>query len=129
MTKKVIFINNANPASVIPEILTGAGYEITETSEAETGLRHLESQLYDLVILMQNTAAESWTLCARIRHRTPSPFIVISPGASAESCVKAIDAGADFFIRKPFGPMELLARINALFQRVSPRQPDPVVSC
>jgi two-component system, OmpR family, response regulator len=129
MVRKVIFINNANPASIIPEILAGAGYEITETSDPETGLRHLESQTHDLVILMENAAVESWTLCARIRHRTLSPFIVISSGAGAESCVMAINAGADFFIRKSFGPMEFLARINALFQRVSSRQPTPVVSC
>ena len=128
MIKKVLFINKSNPASIIPEILSGAGYEITEALDAGAGLCRLEAQPHDMVILMENAAVESWAYCAQIRHRTASPFIVISPGASAESCVKAIDAGADFFMRKPFGPMELLARINALFQRIPSPQPLPLVS-
>ena len=128
MVKKVLFINKQSPASIIPEMLNGAGYEVTESFDAEAGLQRLEARSYDMVILMENAAAESWMLCAKIRHRTTSPFMVISSGASAESCVKAIDAGADFFMRKPFGPMELLARINALFLRVPAQQPVPLVS-
>ncbi len=128
MVKKVLFINKSNPASIIPEMLDGAGYETAEAFDAETALRRLEAQPYDMVILMENAAADTWISCAQIRHRTAAPFIVISPGASAESCVKAIDAGADFFMRKPFGPMELMARVNALFQRVPSRQPLPLNS-
>jgi DNA-binding response OmpR family regulator len=128
MVKKVLIINKTNPASIIPELLSGAGYEVAEAYDAEAGLCRLESRPCDMVILLENAAAESWMLCARIRRRTASPFIVISSGASPETCVKAIDAGADFVIRKPFGPMELMARVNALFQRVAPRRPIPVVS-
>ncbi len=128
MVKKVLFINKTNPASIIPEILSGTGYEVTDAFDAETGLRLLESSAYDLVILKENAAEESWMLCTRIRRLTTSPFLVISSGASAESCVNAINAGADFFMRKPFGPMELMARVNALFQRIPASQPVPTVS-
>jgi DNA-binding response OmpR family regulator len=128
MVKKVLFINRTNPASIIPELLTGAGHEIITVNDAKAGLNHLESRPYDMVILTENAATESWTLCAEIRRRTASPFIVISAGAGAEACVKAINAGADFFMRKPFGPGELIARVNALFQRVTALQPVPMVS-
>jgi two-component system OmpR family response regulator len=128
MNKKVLFINKVNPASIIPELLTGAGHEAVAVNDAEMGLNLLESRPYDMVILVENAQAESWMLCAEIRRRTTSPFIVISSGASAEACVKAINAGADFFIRKPFGPMELIARVNSLFQRVITLQPIPIVS-
>jgi two-component system, OmpR family, response regulator len=128
MLKKVLFINRTNPASVIPELLTGAGHEVMAVNNAGAGLDHLESRPYDMVILMENAAAESWKLCAEIRRRTASPFIIISSGAGAEACVKAISSGADFFMRKPFGPMELIARVNALFQRATTLQPIPIVS-
>jgi DNA-binding response OmpR family regulator len=127
MVKNVLFINRTNPASVIPELLTGAGHEVIAVNDAWAGLNHLESRPYDMVILIENTA-ESWKLCAEIRRRTASPFIVINSGASPEDCVKAINSGADFFIRKPFGPMELIARVNALFQRVTTLQPVPIIS-
>jgi len=59
---------------------------------------------------------------------TITPIIVISPNASTETCVKAINAGADYFMRKPFGPLELLARIRSLLQRVPLRQLVPIGS-
>lgn len=128
MVKKVLFINNQNPGSIIPELLAGTGYNVTTVFSADSGLECLESGAFDIVILMENAAAGSWAVCTGIRRLTTSPFIVISPGASAESCVKAIEVGADFFMRKPFGPMELMARINALFQRTPVYQPAPTIS-
>ena len=128
MVKKVLFINNLNPASVIPELLAGAGYEVFEVFDSETGLQRLGAQPYNLIILLENAASENWVLCGKIRRLTTSPFIVIGSGASTETCVKAINDGADFFIRKPFGPMELLARISALLQRVPTDQLIPSVS-
>jgi two-component system, OmpR family, response regulator len=127
MPKKVLFINRVNPASIIPELLTSAGYEAAAVDEAGAGLSHLASNQYDMVILAEQAAAESWIFCKEIRRRTASPIIVISSGASTEACVRAINAGADFFIRKPFGPMELIARVNALFQRATTSQPVPMV--
>lgn len=56
--------------------------------------------------------------CEKLRRSTSIPLIVISYEASTETCVKAINAGADYFMRKPFGPLELHARINSLLQRV-----------
>jgi DNA-binding response OmpR family regulator len=128
MVKRVLFINHVSPASVIPELLVGAGYEVYEAFDSDAGLNRQLFQSYDLVILLDSAAAESWVLCGKIRRLTTSPFIVIGSGASAETCVKAINSGADFFIRKPFGPLELLARINALLQRVPALQPVPLVS-
>lgn len=128
MVKKVLFINKFSPVSIIPAMLAGAGYEVTETHEPGTALQRLETGAYDMVVLMENAAAESWILCEKIRRLTASPLIVISSGASAESCVKAISAGADFFLRKPFGPMELMSRVKTLFQRVPSRQDAQLVS-
>ncbi len=128
MVKKVLFINELSPASIIPELLVNAGHEVYESYDAETGLQSLETESYDLIIVMESGVVESWELCRRVRRLTTSPLMVISPEAGPEACVNALGAGADYFIRKSFGPMELLARINALFQRASTRQPANLVS-
>ncbi|OGN99696.1 MAG: hypothetical protein A2Y90_04825 [Chloroflexi bacterium RBG_13_52_12] len=128
MAKKVLFINNLSPASVFPELLADAGYEVYEAFDSETGLRRLDAQSYDLILLLESATVESWVLCEKIRSLTPAPLIVISSNASMETCVKAINAGADFFMRKPFGALELLARINVLFQRSAYRQPVSLAS-
>ncbi len=128
MGTKVLFINKSGLPSIIPAVLTSAGYEVTEAHEPATALQQLDTQAYNIVILRENATEASWILCERIRQFTASPLIVIGPGASAESCVKAINAGADFFLRKPFGPMELIARIKILLQRAPLRQTAPLVS-
>ena len=104
-------------------MLTGAGYDVHCAAGAPDGFSCLESGAFDLVILQEKPETPNWDICAGIRQLTPSPLIVISPGATAESCVKAIEAGADFFLRKPFGPMELISRITVLFSRQPARQP------
>lgn len=126
--KRILFINNASSVSVIPELLEEAGFEVIEASNNAAGLRLLNSQVFNLTILQESPFRDCAVFCTELRRLTNAPFIVISSGASTENCVKAINAGADFFIRKPYGPLELLSRINALFQRVPVTQPSSLVS-
>ncbi len=118
MNRRILFINNYTATSTIPELIAGAGYRVDIALNCETASRELETRNYDLAILLENPFAPSWTTCEKIRRSTSIPLIVISYEASTETCVKAINAGADYFMRKPFGPMELHARINSLLQRV-----------
>ncbi len=126
MNKKVLLINNITVRLVIPELLIKAGYRVDAVYDSDSGLRQLYDQAYDVVIVLESPATKSWQLCEKIQRLTAIPLIVISSGASTETCVKAINAGADYFIRKPFGPLEFLARVNSLLQRTPFRQPMPV---
>jgi two-component system response regulator ResD len=118
MNKRILFINNHTASSNVPEMIARAGYKVDVAIEPGVAYRGLESRHYDLIILLENPYAASWQTCQEIRRLTTVPLIVISHGTSTETCVKAINAGADYFMRKPFGPLELLARINSLLQRV-----------
>jgi len=128
MDKKVLIINNAGTTSLIPRLLAGNGYGLDVVSDPETGLRRLYKHSYNLAIVMESPAAESWRFCEKIRELTSIPLIVISVNASTDTCVRTINAGADYFMRKSFGMLELLARIDSLLQRYVPYQTVPVVS-
>lgn len=128
MSKKVLLINNVTARPIIPYLLMEAGYGVDVVSDSDAGLLHLENQACDAIIVLESPGAESWRLCQKIRNLTAIPLIIISSSASTETCVKAINAGADYFIRKPFGPLEFLARVNSLLQRTPLRQPVPVGS-
>jgi DNA-binding response OmpR family regulator len=128
MSKKVLFINNIRSLLLISGLLSKIGYEVDLVHDVDTGLFNLVNQAYDIVIVLESPYIESWTICERIRSLASIPLIVISLNASTETCVKAINAGADYFMRKPFGPLEFLARINSLLQRNASRQPVPVSS-
>ena len=95
---------------------------------SDAGLQQLDTQAYDIIIVQENREAESWRLCEKIRRLSGMPLIVISKNASAETCAKAINAGADCFMRKAFGPLEFIARMQSLLQRTSLNQSSPVSS-
>lgn len=117
MAKKVLFFNNTRSLLLISGLLSRSGFEVDLVNDEDTGLLKLANGAYDIVIVQESPYLESWTICERIRSVTRIPLIVISLNASTETCVRAINAGADYFLRKSFGPLELLARISSLLQR------------
>jgi DNA-binding response OmpR family regulator len=123
MSKKVLFINNVRSLLLISGLLSRMGYEVDLTNSVDDGLSQLENQVYDIIVALESPGVESWTICERIRVLTDIPLIVISLNASTETCVRAINAGADYFLRKSFGPLEFLARVNSLLQRHAPQRP------
>jgi len=120
MGRSVLFISNTYAQSASLEVLQKAGYRVDMVYNADEGLQQLDAIDYDAVILQESPEAESWRLCRKIRQIATIPLIVISNNASTETCVKAIKAGADFFMRKPFGPLEFSARLGSLMQRRIP---------
>ena len=62
----------------------------------------------------------------RIREWSPVPIIVLSVREREDDKVKALDAGADDYLTKPFGVAELLARIRAALRRSLQQAPEPV---
>jgi DNA-binding response OmpR family regulator len=127
--KKVLIIDNIDNAishMTSSQLLIKEGYDVDMVPNADVGLPQLAAQDYDVIIVQESPEAQSWQLCEKIRHLSGVPLIVISPNASADTSVKAINAGADYFLRKPFGPLEFIARVQSLLQRTSPKQPAPI---
>ena len=123
MRKKILLINNTIARAIISEILSRDGHGVDVVHDSDDGLQQLAAQTYDVIIVQENRNSEIWKLCEKIRNLAATPLIVISSNASTSTCVKAINAGADYFLRKPFGPLELLARVNSLLQRTAFRHP------
>jgi DNA-binding response OmpR family regulator len=117
MVKNVLFLNRSSRRTVCLDILKKNSFRVDTVHDSTAAIQKLERQDYDIVILQEAPLAESWQFCRDVRHISTLPLIVISNNASTEVCVRAINAGADFFLRKPFSPLELLARIRALLYR------------
>ena len=128
MERNILFVNctGTQPGSL--EALKKEGFRVDMVHDSDTAIQRLNFQEYDVTILQVSPSAESWQFCRDVRRISTLPLIVISNNAGTEDCVKAINAGADFFMRKPFGPQELVARIKALLYRSNiqtRRQPIP----
>jgi CheY-like chemotaxis protein len=123
MNERVLLIDRITAYPVISRMLTQKGFRVEAVGYPESGLQRLKMRNYDIIIVRDPPGTESWRLCGRIRAMTTAPLIVINSGANTETCARTIDIGADFFLRKPFGALELLARIKCLLLRTSAYQP------
>ena len=104
---------------VLRTSLSSHGYDIRVANDGETALEIMKDWSPDLVItdlMMPNM--DGLELCRRLRARTQIPIIILSVRGEERTKVKALDAGADDYVTKPFGIEELLARVRANLRRV-----------
>jgi two-component system KDP operon response regulator KdpE len=109
-------------------ILRDAGYEALPADNGEEALdaaavRHPEAAIVDLVL----PDMDGVEVCRRLREWSEIPIIVLSAVGDEEAKVRALAAGADDYVTKPFGPRELIARLQAVLRRVGPERDDAVI--
>jgi two-component system KDP operon response regulator KdpE len=102
-----------------------------DVDTAATGKQALETAARhppDLVILdLGLPDLDGSEVIAGLRGWSNAPIIVLSGRAESRDKVKALDAGADDYVTKPFGMEELLARMRAAARRASPAEDQPQV--
>jgi two-component system, OmpR family, KDP operon response regulator KdpE len=110
---------------VLRTSLSSQGYDIRVANDGETALEILKDWTPDLVITdLSMPNMDGLQLCDRLRTKSQVPIIVLSVKGEERTKVRALDAGADDYITKPFGMNELLARVRANLRRVpAPAEP------
>ncbi|HEV8245393.1 MAG TPA: response regulator [Polyangiaceae bacterium] len=100
--------------------LRGAGYQLVEAASADDGLAQAAGRNPDLILLdLGLPDQDGLVVTAELRAWFKAPIIVVSARGQEEDKIKALDAGADDYLTKPFGVGELLARIRVALRRVS----------
>jgi two-component system, OmpR family, KDP operon response regulator KdpE len=103
---------------VLRTSLSSHGYDIRVANDGETALEIMKDWTPDLVITdLSMPNMDGLELCRQLRLKTKIPIIVLSVRGEERTKVKALDAGADDYITKPFGMEELLARVRANLRR------------
>lgn len=111
---------------VLKTSLAAGGYTMVEARTAEEGLEKLRQEPPDLVILDINMPGIGGLEgCREIREISDVPIIMLSVRGSEKDKVRALDAGADDYVVKPFSSQELLARIRANLRRVQSESEQP----
>jgi two-component system KDP operon response regulator KdpE len=103
-------------------ILREAGFEVVPATNAQEALDSAAVQspsaaIVDLVL----PDGDGVEVCRVLREWSDMPIIVLSAIGEEAEKVRALDAGADDYVTKPFGPLELIARLNAALRRAAPR--------
>jgi two-component system KDP operon response regulator KdpE len=103
--------------------LTGAGYEVDDAKTGEEALEKIREFRPDLILLDINMPGMGGlAACKAIRADTNVGIVMLTVRNSEGDKVRALDAGADDFVTKPFSTPELMARIRAALRRVPASQ-------
>jgi two-component system KDP operon response regulator KdpE len=110
-------------------ILRDAGYEAVPAANGEEALdlaavRPPAAAIVDLML----PDIDGVEVTKRLREWSEMPIIVLSAVGEEEAKVRALAAGADDYVTKPFGPPELMARLEAVLRRARPEASEPVIA-
>jgi two-component system KDP operon response regulator KdpE len=99
-------------------ILRNAGYEVQAAETKEEALNALALRAPDAVVLdLVLPDGRGVEVCQEVRRWSTLPIVVLSAVGDEREKVRALDAGADDYVTKPFGTDELLARLRAVMRR------------
>jgi DNA-binding response OmpR family regulator len=101
----------------LAELLGGAGFKVRVEADAEAALEATGRFAPDVILLDLGLGGGGIELFERIRALTDAYVVVVSARADEEDKLRALAAGADDYVTKPFSPRELLARVHAMLRR------------
>jgi two-component system, OmpR family, KDP operon response regulator KdpE len=110
-------------------ILRDAGYEVETAASKEEALAALSVRPPDAMVLdLVLPDGSGVQVCQEVRSWSRLPILVLSAVGDEREKVRALDAGADDYVTKPFGTEELLARLRAVLRRGGEEGAEPKVS-
>ena len=117
---KILIVENERLlADSLQDFLTAKGFKVEVVCDGETGKDYATLGTYDLLI-MDAVVPEMNTLqvVRQVRaNRAQTPIIVLTARSDAQERIDGLNAGADYYLTKPFDNRELMACINALLRR------------
>ncbi len=109
--------------------LEGYGYDIGEAGSGHEGLSQASIFHPDLIILdLGLPDLDGIDVIQRLREWTEVPIIVLSVRGHEDDKIKALDAGADDYVTKPFSMGELLARLRVALRRAAKSDDEPILA-
>ncbi len=128
MTRILVVDDELQIRKALSVNLTARGYEVDTASSGEEALAQAAAHHPDLVLLdIGLPGIDGIEVVEGLRGWTKVPIIMLSVRDSEADKVRALDAGADDYVTKPFGMNEVLARLRAALRRHHPEPEQPVV--
>jgi DNA-binding response OmpR family regulator len=125
MTRILVVEDDAGIALGLEEDLTLEGYSVETASNGETALRRAREGRFDLIVLdVMLPKKDGFQVCRELRRGGAStPIILLTARTQEAEKVLGLQLGADDYVTKPFSPLELRARIQAVLRRSASASP------
>ena len=123
MTKILLVEDDGQIAAYLGELLRAEGFDTQIAGSKKEAGECLLAQAFDLVLLdVSLPDGNGFSICAEIKKEYEIPVIFLTASGDEYSVVAGLDMGADDYIAKPFGVMELVSRVKALLRRTEKQQ-------
>ena len=104
-------------------VLSEAGFKVETASDLDEGLQRIDKESFDIIIIdEQFPNMDDYLTCQHIHNRSDTPIILLGSGAGEDVWNRVDELGFDFYLKKPFNPRELVARIKAILRRARPKE-------
>lgn len=107
---------------LVGDFLKRAGYSVMEAEDGDSAFRIFENnkKILDLIIIdIMMPGLNGWELCRKIRETSNVPVIILSARSEEFDELTGYESGADDYVTKPFSPIILVKRVEALLRRAS----------
>lgn len=106
-------------AESLQNLLKLKGFEVELVYDGEDGAAYAQTGIYDLLIMdVMMPKLNGYQVARQIRHsRITTPILMLTAKGETQDRIDGLNAGADYYLTKPFDNQELLACINALLRR------------
>jgi DNA-binding response OmpR family regulator len=107
--------------SLLREYLAPFGFAVKVAPHPDDGLRALEADPPDIVVLdVMLPGMDGLAVCRKVRERSRVPIVMLTARGNVADRILGLELGADDYLAKPFEPRELVARLQAVLRRGSP---------
>jgi DNA-binding response OmpR family regulator len=115
----ILFVEGKSSLGLeLTSALTEDNFNVTGVSDYFEALGRLNEFKPDMVIMnIELPWLDGWEACSWLHETFGIPIILLGRDTSAETWVRAVRAGADFYLRVPFSWRELTARVKAILRR------------
>ena len=119
MKYNITVIEESNHAfrSKIISALTREGFEVAAAASSQDILSTPDKFKPQLIILGEGLPIDSFEACFQLRQTVKALILMVGNVPGDQAWTRVVDAGADFYLEKPFGYLELVARVKALLRR------------
>lgn len=119
MEKVIVADDEQRMRKLLADFLKREGYAVYEASNGKEALEIFfsEKDISLLIVDVMMPECDGWSVCREVKRAGNTPLIMLTARGEESDEIFGFELGADEYVKKPFSPRVLMARVNAIMRR------------